>query len=130
MIRRAYAQTCSICGGIHVGAGLAAALVAQGPVAALSDQTGEEYAPSKAFLNLIKKVFKGDIDGIDEPTALDNAQTFMSGVFEGYGGNFASFEWGSPDYRKLAHIEHNVYTFSGAKNYQQLRFVFFTENIH
>lgn len=45
----------------------------------------------------------------------------MAGVFEGYGGNFTSFQYASPDYNKLAHLEHNVYSFSGAKNYHQLR---------
>ena len=45
----------------------------------------------------------------------------MQGVYEGFGGDFSSFAYGSPDYLKLAHIERNVYQFSGAKNYQQLR---------
>jgi len=45
----------------------------------------------------------------------------MKGVFEGFGGNFSNIEWGSPDYQKLAHLERNVYQFSGAKNWHQLR---------
>lgn len=52
---------------------------------------------------------------------LHNAKTFMKGVFEGFGGDFSTIAYNTPDYRKLAHIERNVYQFSGAKNYHQLR---------
>ena len=97
-----------ICGGLHGE-----------PVASLTDEEPVEFELNKLFLNLIKKVFKGDIDGIDEATTIDNAQTLMDGVFEGFGGDFSAFHWGSPDYIKLAHLERNVYQFSGAKNYQQ-----------
>jgi SPP1 gp7 family putative phage head morphogenesis protein len=45
----------------------------------------------------------------------------MQGVFKGYGGNFSSIAYDTPDYHKLAHLERNVYSFSGAKNWQMLR---------
>lgn len=45
----------------------------------------------------------------------------MTAVFEGFGGNFASFAYDTSDYEKLAHLEHNVYRFSGATNWQMLR---------
>lgn len=70
-------------------------------------------------------MFKQDVTGspldLDEATLLDNAQTFMSGVFSGYGGDFSSFAYDTPDYNKLAHIEQNVYQFTGGKNYWELR---------
>ncbi len=45
----------------------------------------------------------------------------MKGVFEGFGGDFTTIAYDAPDFDKLIHIERNVYQFSGAKNYQQLR---------
>lgn len=45
----------------------------------------------------------------------------MEGVFQGYGGNFDTIAYNTPDYNKLAHLEQNVYQFSGAKNYWQMR---------
>jgi SPP1 gp7 family putative phage head morphogenesis protein len=66
-------------------------------------------------------VFDGELNGIDIPTTLENAQTFMKGVFEGYGGNFSSYAYDTPDFEKLLHLERNVYQFSGAKNWQMCR---------
>jgi SPP1 gp7 family putative phage head morphogenesis protein len=73
------------------------------------------------YSNLLKKLFKGHLIDIDEATLLDNVKTYMQGVFQGYGGDFSTFAYDTPDYNKLAHIEANVYQFSGAKNYHQLR---------
>ena len=112
MIKRAY-QPCAHCGG-HI--------VAQ------SDDDHGTFEPDDLYLNLLKKVFKGDIkteNGVpaelDMPTTIDTAKTFMKGVFEGFGGDFSAFAYDTPDYNKLAHIERNVYQFNGAKNWQMLR---------
>lgn len=45
----------------------------------------------------------------------------MKAVYEGYGGDFKTFAYDTPDYAKLAHLEKNVYQFAGAKNYHMLR---------
>lgn len=45
----------------------------------------------------------------------------MQGVFEGYGKDFATVKYNSPDYLKLNHLQAQVYQFSFAKNYHQLR---------
>jgi len=42
-------------------------------------------------------------------------------VTEGYGNNLPSVAWDSPDYNMLINLERNVYSFSAAKNYQQLK---------
>jgi len=52
---------------------------------------------------------------------LENVRTYMQGVYTGFGGDFSTIDYDTPDYHKLAHLEANVYQFSGAKNYQQLR---------
>lgn len=89
------------------------------------DLADESPSLSKLFLDLIKTLFKsvqkGDAIVFDEATALHNAKTYMNGVFEGFGGDFSTIAYNTPDYRKLANIERNVYQFSGAKNYHQLR---------
>jgi SPP1 gp7 family putative phage head morphogenesis protein len=41
----------------------------------------------------------------------------MQGVYEGFGGNFGTIAYSTPDYDKLLHIERNVYQFSTAKDW-------------
>ena len=107
---RAY-QPCAHCGGHIVD---------------LADNTGMPKTLSKAILTLLKKLHKtgGRTPlgaGVDVPTTLETAQHLMQGVFKGYGGNFDTIAYNTPDYRKLAHLERNVYQFSGAKNWQMMR---------
>jgi SPP1 gp7 family putative phage head morphogenesis protein len=45
----------------------------------------------------------------------------MQGVIKGYGGNFSTIAYNTPDYLKLAHLERNVYQFAGAKNYHMMQ---------
>jgi len=45
----------------------------------------------------------------------------MQGVYEGYGGNFTTIDYKTPHWNMLANIEKNVYQFSAAKNWHQLR---------
>lgn len=42
-------------------------------------------------------------------------------ITEGYGNNLPSVAWDSPDYNMLINLERNVFSFSAAKNYQQLK---------
>lgn len=48
-------------------------------------------------------------------------KTLLEGVYEGYGQNFTSVDWFTPDSEMLTRITQNVFSFSAAKNYQQLR---------
>lgn len=78
------------------------------------------------FLNLIETAYKEGLKSdvilsLPKDATLSNAEYLMQGVFQGFGGDFSTFAYDTPDYRKLAHIEANVYQFSGAKNYHQLR---------
>lgn len=45
----------------------------------------------------------------------------MQGVFEGFGGGFDTIDYSTPDWGVLDNLERNVYTFSGAKNYQTIK---------
>lgn len=49
------------------------------------------------------------------------ARTLLEGVYEGYGKDFTSVDWDTPDHEALTRLTHNVFSFSAAKNYQQLR---------
>lgn len=49
------------------------------------------------------------------------ARTLLNGVYEGYGENFISVDWNTPDVETLTRLTQNVFSFSAAKNYQQLR---------
>ncbi len=45
----------------------------------------------------------------------------MEKVTEGYGKGFPNLAYNSPDFEMLRHLQQNVYSFSAAKNYQQLK---------
>lgn len=45
----------------------------------------------------------------------------MRKVKQGYGSDFPDIEYDTPDFEMLRHLDHSVYSFSAAKNYQQLR---------
>jgi len=45
----------------------------------------------------------------------------MNAVFEGYGKDFDKVDYNTPDYDMLQNLQRNVYQFSGAKNYQELK---------
>ena len=49
------------------------------------------------------------------------AKTLLEGVYEGYGRDFVSVDWNTPDHAMLTRLSANVFSFSAAKNYQQLR---------
>ncbi|WP_455971964.1 phage head morphogenesis protein [Bacteroides congonensis] len=49
------------------------------------------------------------------------AKTLLNGVYEGYGKGFVSVDWDTPDYETLTRLTQNVFSFSAAKNYQELR---------
>lgn len=48
-------------------------------------------------------------------------ETLLNGVYEGYGKDFMSVDWDTPDYETLTRLTQNVFSFSAAKNYQELR---------
>ncbi len=75
------------------------------------------------YLQLIRKVWDGEIQAgtIDEETAIATAKGFMEGVFKGFGETFTTVAFDTPDYLKLQSLEKSVYTFAGAKNYQELK---------
>lgn len=49
------------------------------------------------------------------------AEELRKAVIEGFGKDFPSVNYGTPDYKMLSNLELNVYSFSGASNYQMLK---------
>lgn len=79
--------------------------------------TDEEY----------NRIIDGIRAGIITTSALDIATYLMiakkltSGVFTGFGHEISDVVEGNADYRMLFDLRRNVYVFSGAKTYQQIR---------
>lgn len=65
--------------------------------------------------------------GIITPTSLDVdyymkvARKLVDGVYSGFEKNIVNVQWGTPDYEMLASLRENVYMFSAAKEYQQVK---------
>jgi len=49
------------------------------------------------------------------------ANELMSGVFKGFGGDFTSFQIGTSNYEILKKFHKNIYTFSSAKTFHEVR---------
>jgi phage protein F-like protein len=57
-----------------------------------------------------------------DPDLLNStARTLLEGVYSGYGNDFVSVDWNTPDHLMLTRLTRNVFSFSAAKNYQELR---------
>jgi SPP1 gp7 family putative phage head morphogenesis protein len=72
---------------------------------------------------LIKGVFGGDITVEDLPEDLYHAiaESLNGGLYKGFGKDLTEFKMGGKDYELLAEMRENVYMFSAAKTYQQVR---------
>lgn len=61
------------------------------------------------------------IRSLDLQTYLKVARKLSEGMYEGYGMNLDTVLYLSEDYKMLYQLRNNVYIFSGAKQYQQVR---------
>lgn len=61
--------------------------------------------------------------GVHHDPALLSAtvKTLLEGVYKGYGKDFVSVDWNTPDHEMLTRLSRNIFSFSAAKNYQELR---------
>ena len=88
----------------------------------LADGDPDEMAAMLA--QMVKQVWKdgGLPEGtINKQVTAAFAKKLWSGVVEGYGKDIVGIDYDSPDYKMLAALQNNVWSFSGAKNYHQLR---------
>jgi len=75
----------------------------------------------------IERIVIGVYSGLITPQSLDVAtylrvgEKLTNGVYNGFGKSLTNVEWNSPDYKMLSDLRNNVYVFSGAKQYHQVR---------
>lgn len=72
---------------------------------------------------IVKEVYEGKIqDGdVDGRIAHKVATTVSQAISEGYSQKYYQVEWGSPDWEMIRNLQQNVYQFSFAKSYQQMK---------
>lgn len=84
----------------------------------------EDEAINKRAEKLAKMIHEGTITKdvmIDRELTELVAAKISEAMFKGFGKTFENIEFGTPDAEMLANLERNVYQFSSAKNYHQLR---------
>jgi SPP1 gp7 family putative phage head morphogenesis protein len=75
----------------------------------------------------IERIVVGVYSGLITPQSLDLltyqkvAEKLTNGVYNGFGKSLTDVVWNSPDYNMLNSLRNNVYVFSGAKQYHQVR---------
>lgn len=72
---------------------------------------------------LLAGIHGGSINQYDLPVSLYYAiaDYLKKGLYKGYGGGLNDFPVGSKDFELLEELRENVYMFSGAKTYQQVK---------
>lgn len=75
------------------------------------------------YNGVVNDVWNGTITKYSLPVSiyLKTANNLNAGVKEGLGKDFMTVEWGSPDFEMLVDLHENIYMFSGAKTYQNVR---------
>lgn len=75
------------------------------------------------YNGLINEVWNGLITKYNLPVSvyMKTANHLNDGVKVGFGKDILSVEWGSPDFLMLKDLQENIYMFSGAKTYQNVR---------
>ena len=84
----------------------------------------EEKSFTDAVQNMVERVWKekGLPEGdMDKPVIAEFEKRLWAGVEKGYGRKLTNIDFTSPDNDMLAALQKNVWQFSAAKNYQQLR---------
>ncbi len=83
--------------------------------------------PGEEATALLDKMFKRIYGNMAMPATIDKgmvryfARELWQEVTKGYGADLVSIDYDTPDYLALRNLETNVYQFSAAKNYQQLK---------
>jgi SPP1 gp7 family putative phage head morphogenesis protein len=92
-------------------------------VASLPNLAAEDDFTS-SLLNMIQQVWKdkGMPEGsINKEVTTEFAKRLFNGVQEGFGQKITDLDYTTPDWNMLTALQRNVWQFSAAKNYTQLR---------
>lgn len=74
-----------------------------------------------AFEKLLKDIYKGKKKVIDENTTIARAEILTNAMIEGYGNDFVTVDYDSPDLEMLKHLRANVWVFSGFADNQMIK---------
>lgn len=78
----------------------------------------------EAIARMVERIWKdkGALPGtVDKDVLAEFARHLWKGVVEGYGSDLIGADFTTPDFNMLAQLQRDVWNFSGAKNYTQLR---------
>lgn len=77
----------------------------------------------KDIENLLQGIFSGaiNVQNLPEDLYMAIAEHLENGLYKGFGANLSDLKLDTPDYELLNTLRENVYIFSGAKTYQQVR---------
>ncbi|MBS1599518.1 MAG: minor capsid protein [Bacteroidetes bacterium] len=77
----------------------------------------------EAIEALIADIVDGSIDkdNLPEPLYFAIVERLKKALYEGFGGSLSDFKIDTRDYELLAELRENIYMFSAAKTYQQVR---------
>jgi SPP1 gp7 family putative phage head morphogenesis protein len=78
---------------------------------------------ANALAQMIKDVWEkqGMPYNLNEDVTSGFIDELFNGVQDGYGSTLVAVDFDTPDYNMLANLQRDVYHFSAAKNYQQLK---------
>jgi SPP1 gp7 family putative phage head morphogenesis protein len=81
-----------------------------------------EYSEEQ-IQTLLYRIFSGDVTPYDLPASLYYAiaDYLKRGLYKGYGGSLNDFDPSTADYALLDELRDNIYMFSAAKTFQQVR---------
>lgn len=79
--------------------------------------------PEDKIEEILNGIFEGTINvaNLPEDLYLATAKYLEGGLYKGYGAKLDACMYYQPDYELLSELRDNVYIFSGAKTYQQVR---------
>ena len=80
-------------------------------------QFSDEY-----IAELLRQIYAGEITAYDLPESLYHgiADNLKTALYEGFGGNLSKFA-DTPDFELLTELRENIYMFSAAKTFQEVR---------
>jgi SPP1 gp7 family putative phage head morphogenesis protein len=72
---------------------------------------------------IAQMIFDGEAfeGGIDLEMSSRVSERLKSAMIHGFGSDFPKMDYNTPDYQMLANLDNNVYSFSVAKNYNELK---------
>jgi len=71
--------------------------------------------------SLLERIYKGEKPTYDRKLLRATAKDYVEALQRGYGNDLTGLEWDSPDFATLEKLTENVYHFSAAKNYHELK---------